>query len=91
MTLTIDLPEDEISRLNARAGAAGVTAEQCARQILKEALEAASGRPPLAARIREIWAGMPDDIRSKLPADSASEHDHYIYGKRKPYRLPPAH
>jgi hypothetical protein len=30
--------------------------------------------------IREIWAEMPDDVRSRLPEEGATEHDHYIYG-----------
>lgn len=43
----------------------------------------AQPRRPLSARIREIWADMPDDVRAKLPADGASQHDHYIYGVPK--------
>jgi len=83
MTLTIDLPEEEITRLNARASAEGLSAEQCASQLLKHALESIAGRRPLSARIREIWADMPDEVRAKLPADGASQHDHYIYGAPK--------
>lgn len=83
MTLTIDLPEEEITRLNARASAEGLSAEQCAQQLLKQALESAEARRPLSARIRDIWADMPDDVRAKLPTDAASQHDHYIYGVAK--------
>jgi uncharacterized protein (DUF2267 family) len=42
----------------------------------------AVGRP-LSARIREIWADMPDEVSAKLPADGASQHDHYMYGVPK--------
>jgi plasmid stability protein len=83
MTLTIDLPEEEITRLNARASAEGLSAEQCAQQLLKQALESSAPRRPLAARIRDIWADMPDEVRAKLPADAADQHDHYIYGAPK--------
>lgn len=38
MTLTIDLPENEITILHAKASAAGVSAEQCAAELLKERL-----------------------------------------------------
>ena len=38
---------------------------------------------PLAERIREIWSDMPDEVRTKLPSDGASQHDHYIYGVPK--------
>jgi plasmid stability protein len=83
MILTIDLPEDEITRLNARASAEGLSAEECAQQLLMQALEPTTAKRPLAARIREIWAGMPNEVRAKLPADAASQHDHYIYGTPK--------
>jgi plasmid stability protein len=83
MTLTINLPEEEIILLNAKASAEGLSAEQCAQQLLKQALASPSARRPLSARIREIWADMPDEVRAKLPADGASQHDHYIYGVPK--------
>jgi plasmid stability protein len=83
MTLTIDLPEEEITLLNAKAIAEGLSAEQCARQLLKQALVSPGARRPLSARIREIWADMPAEVRAKLPADGADQHDHYIYGVPK--------
>ena len=83
MTLTIDLPEDEITLLNAKASAAGLSAEQCARQLLKQALASSGARRPLSARIREIWSDIPDEVRADLPADGASQRDHYIYGVPK--------
>ena len=86
MTLTFDLPEEELTRLNARASAEGLSAEQCAQQLLRQALESTPARRPLSSRIRQIWADMPEEVRAKLPADGASQHDHYIYGvpKRTP-------
>ena len=80
MTLTIDLPEEEITRLQAKASAEGLSTEQCARQLLTDALASPQTRQPLSARIRAIWADMPDEVRAKLPADGASQHDHSIYG-----------
>ncbi len=82
MTLTINLPDEQEAVLNARAQSEGVSAEQCAGQLLIQAL-ASSARPPLSARIRRIWSDMPDSVRAKLPADGASQHDHYIYGVPK--------
>jgi len=79
MTLIVDLPEDEATLLNAKASAEGLSAEQCALQLLQEALLSTGPREPLSARIREIWADMPDEIRATLPADGADQHDHYIY------------
>ena len=83
MTLTIDLLENEITLLQAKANAEGLSAEQCAQQLLAQALAAHSAREPLSSRIRAIWANMPDEVRAKLPADGASQHDHYIYGVPK--------
>jgi hypothetical protein len=85
MTFAIDLQDEEITQLNAKASAEGLSAEQWARQLLKQALALPAARAPLSARIREIWADIPDDVRLKLPEDGASQHDHYVYGvpKRK--------
>ena len=83
MTLTIELPEEQTAALAAKAQAQGVSAEQCAQQLLKQALVSAEVREPLSARIREIWADMPDEVRAKLPVDGAAQHDHYIYGVPK--------
>ncbi len=49
--------------------------EKAPKQVTSTAV-----KKPLALRIREIWADMPDEVRAKLPADGASQHDHYIYG-----------
>ncbi len=80
MTLIIELPEEDVTALSARAQAQGVSAEQYARQVLKRDIQQAL---PIAARIREIWSDMPEDARAKLPADGASQIDHYVYGLPK--------
>ena len=80
MTLIIELPEEDATALSARAQAQGVSAEQYARQVLKRDIQQAL---PIAARIREIWSDMPEDARAKLPADGASQIDHYVYGLLK--------
>jgi plasmid stability protein len=83
MTLTIELPDERQAALAAKAQAQGVSAEQYARQILEQALAPPTVNVPLSARIREIWADMPEEVRAKLPADGADQHDHYIYGVPK--------
>jgi plasmid stability protein len=83
MTLTIELPDERQAVLAAKAQAQGVSAEQYARQLLEQALASPTAKRPLSARIREIWADMPDEVRAKLPADGAAQHDHYIYGVPK--------
>jgi hypothetical protein len=83
MTLTIDLQDDELRLLNAKADAAGLSAAEWASRLLRQALAPPRAERPLASRIREIWADMPDEVRPKLPSDGASQHDHYIYGAPK--------
>ncbi len=83
MTLAIDLKDEEMKLLSAKAGAAGLSAEQCAAEFIKQALASPQAGTTLPSRIREIWGDMPDEIRAKLPADAAAQHDHYIYGVPK--------
>ena len=91
MTLTINLADDETTLLNAKASAEGMSAEQWARLLLKHALEspalgpAAHGpaRPHIGEVIRERMSKVPPGIMAAMPADGASQHDHYIYGVPK--------
>ena len=83
MTLTIDLPEEEVTILAAKAQAQGVSAEQYARLVLERDLKTDAVRQPISQAIREIWSDMPVEVRTKLPRDGASEIDHYIYGLPK--------
>lgn len=82
MTLTINLPDEQEAALNAKAQAEGVSAEQCAQQLLKQALSP-EGRKPLAARIRELWSDMPDEVRAEYPEGGARQIDHHVYGLPK--------
>jgi len=85
MTLTIDLPDEEIKALVAKAQARGISAEEYARQVLEHDLEGA--RPPrrrhISEVIRENMRKVPPEILAAAPEDGASEHDHYIYGLPK--------
>ena len=83
MTLTIDLSDEEVKALAAKAKAQGVSAEQYARLLLEQDLKAGPVQRPVSQSIREIWSDMPADVRAKLPRDGASQVDHYIYGLPK--------
>lgn len=84
MTLTIELPEDQVAALEAKAQAQGMPAESYVRQIVERDLESleASQRDqrPISQVIAEIMSDVPSEELAKLPKDGASEHDHYIYG-----------
>ncbi|MGO9258369.1 MAG: FitA-like ribbon-helix-helix domain-containing protein [Bryobacteraceae bacterium] len=87
MTLTIDLPDDEIEALAAKAREQGISAEEYARRVLEHDLEvAAPRRRHISEAIRDNMRKVPPEILAAMPRDGASEHDHYIYGlpKRNP-------
>lgn len=85
MTLVIQLPDSKEAALKAKAEALGVSAEEYAQRVLDRDL-AETGQQPVSEMFREIWAGMPDEVRAKLPRDGATQIDHYVYGvpKREP-------
>lgn len=84
MTLTIDLPDEDIAALAAKARAQGVSAEQYARLVLEHDLKPASTPPRhISEVIRENMRQVPAEILAGMPRDGASQHDHYIYGLPK--------
>ena len=83
MTLTIDLSDEDLTALAAKAQAKGVTAEEYARLLLEHLLKSGPVRRPISQTIREIWSDLPADVRAKLPRDGASQIDHYVYGLPK--------
>jgi len=84
MTLTIDLPEEEIAGLAAKARAQGVTAEAYALLVLEQDLKSApTPRRHISEVIRDNMGDVPPEILAAMPKDGASEHDHYIYGSPK--------
>jgi plasmid stability protein len=84
MTLTIELPDERQAVLAAKAQALGLSAEQYARQVLEQDLEALGPRRRhISAVIRENMRKVPPEILDAMPTDGASEHDHYIYGLPK--------
>ena len=91
ISLVDGLLHAEEGPVKAAAQAEGVSTEQWLQHLVEKRLQSAAELPPissqprrpLSARIREIWADMPEDVRAKLPADGASQHDHYIYGVPK--------
>jgi hypothetical protein len=82
MTLKIELPDEDVTALEAKANAQGVSAEHYAQQVLRRDLEQQTSKP-ISARIRQLWRDMPAEVRAKLPADGASQIDHYVYGLPK--------
>ena len=84
MTLTIELPDRQETALKAKAQAQGLSAEEYARQVLAHDLEEReSSSEPFWKSFLDRMEAIPDEVFERLPADGASEHDHYLYGSPK--------
>jgi plasmid stability protein len=87
MTLTIHLPDEQQAALAAKARALGISAEEYARQVLVQDIDAGTrSHRRISEIIRDNMSKVPPEIMAQMPKDGASEHDHYIYGwpKRNP-------
>jgi hypothetical protein len=80
MNLTIEVPDEDVPALEAKAAAEGLTLEAWFKKLARQ--ESRGGRPLETAA--EIVLGhlrrVPSEIMSAMPKDGASQHDHYIYG-----------
>ena len=87
MTFTIDLPDQDLALLNAKAGEAGISPEEYAREVLRRNLETGGPGPRrhIAQVILDNMRDVPPEVLAQLPPDGANQHDHYIYSlpKRK--------
>ncbi|MGO9258366.1 MAG: FitA-like ribbon-helix-helix domain-containing protein [Bryobacteraceae bacterium] len=83
MTLTIDLPDEEIEALRAKARDQGISAEQYARRVLEHDLESSPAPRHIWEVIAENMKQVPPEDLALLPRDGASQIDHYIYGVPK--------
>ncbi len=83
MTLTIDLPDEEIEALRAKARDQGISAEQYARLVLEHDLESSPAPRHIWEVIAENMKQVPPEDLALLPRDGASQIDHYIYGVPK--------
>jgi hypothetical protein len=77
----IEIPDDEVAALQAKASAAGLTLEAWLKQ-----LAGTEDQPPtrparhIADEILENMRDVPAEVMACMPEDGASQHDHYIYG-----------
>jgi hypothetical protein len=89
MTLRIDLRSETEEALRARAEAAGITVDDCARKILERELgggAAVASQDPARSLLEDLLgpiAILPPEAFEGLPRDGAGQHDHYIYGTPK--------
>jgi len=84
MSLTITLSDDQVTALQARAEAEGLSSvEAWIEKLAEPGSLNPPGGSPLATAARIILDSMrdiPPEIMAAMPTDGASQHDHYIYG-----------
>lgn len=81
MTVTIYLPDDQATALQAKAAAAGLSLEAWLQELADEELSVAPGSvQPAANIVLEEMRKVPEEVMATMPKDGASQHDHYLYG-----------
>ena len=73
----VTLPAELCRAAGVEPGADLVAEVQAGRIVLEPA------RPSLAERIAARARALPQETLDRLPADGASQHDHYLYGTPK--------
>jgi hypothetical protein len=81
MSLTITLSDQQVTALQAKAEAEGLSSVEAWIEKLAEQQPPVS-RPlqHIADFIVESMKDVPPEIMATMPTDGASQHDHYIYG-----------
>jgi hypothetical protein len=90
MIITVDIRPEVQAELARQAAAQGRPIEAIAADLLEDAVHLpadvyAAERPPepFWKKFTRRIHGLPDEVFQGLPADGASEHDHYLYGSPK--------
>src|SRR5260370_25360138 len=81
MSLIIDLSAEQEAALQAKAQELGVSAEAFAQGVFQR--EISGARRHISQVIRDNIKDVPRELLDQIPADGASQHDHYIYGLPK--------
>lgn len=90
--MALKLQPEQESALKAEAEAQGIITEQWLELLIEERLQSVrwpdsdeeqlQSEPFWKTFTRRMHA-LPTEVFDRLPADSASEHDHYLYGSRR--------
>ena len=78
----IELPDDQAAALAAKAAAVGMSLADWLKQLSGVDEKPQNGQPlrHIAEAILENMRDVPRDVAATMPADGATQHDHYIYG-----------
>lgn len=80
MTLTIELSDEQAGALQMKAAAEGLSLEAWLRKLAEQATPIEKPMQAAADIILSCMRNVPPEIMATMPADGASQHDHYIYG-----------
>jgi plasmid stability protein len=80
MTLTINLSDEEAEVLQARAAAEGLSLEAWIQKLGRQDQNAERPLQTAADIVLSHMRQIPPEVVATMPADGASQHDHYIYG-----------
>jgi len=78
--MVIELSDEQAAALKAKAAAEGLSLEAWLQNPAEQDRPASSPRRHIAEIIVESMKTVPPEIMATMPADGASQHDHYIYG-----------
>ncbi len=70
----IEIPDEQAEALKAKAASEGLSLEDWLKKLAEQPLR------HIAEIIIESMKNVPPEIMAAMPADGASQHDHYIYG-----------
>ena len=79
----IELSDEKAAALAAKAAAQGLTLQEWLEKLAEVGtaqLAPAGARRHISEVIRENMQDVPREVMESMPADGASQHDHYIYG-----------
>ncbi|HEY1946444.1 MAG TPA: hypothetical protein VGG97_05525 [Bryobacteraceae bacterium] len=76
----IELPDDQVAALTAKAAAQGLSLEDWFKSLAGEVPVTSGSLQSAADIVLEEMRKVPAEIMTRLPKDGASEHDHYLYG-----------
>jgi hypothetical protein len=84
----IELSDEQAAVLRAKAATAGLSLEDWLKRLAvaeSEQLEPAPAQPLQSAAniVLNCTRDVPPEVMAAMPADGASQHDHYIYGRPK--------
>ncbi len=78
--IVMELPEEQVAALTAKAAAEGLSLQDWLRSLAEEPVAMPGSLQSVADIVLEEMRKVPAEAMAALPNDGAIQHDHYIYG-----------